>query len=745
MVSEDDRLRSRGANPRTGIVTPYVVSDQGSASSGYGSDYLRVQPHQGPTMKQGSWRQDEKGWSLVGDSELVSQFPEQKIKEHGFRNLEESEIDNHVHNPLAKERIMRYQHSIRKVHQEKDSNGRSWLDPNEPPSPRQWTPEGPSSPVSRLQTIPRKTVGSGANDREQSTDTVVINERLRAASVPQPHTNARQRQRVRIVTPTHTVPSLTSATNTPHSHIHSTRSFLGGHPGTSPNSHQLQWAASVKEGPRAAREGAAQELSSYPTHSATSYQCQIPLQNQENLPGHVHFAVPTEASPHSLDMSLRQYVPIVQYSRQNQHNDQEQAFHYPSSLWRTYNAERARTGATMNVPITTTTTTTMSPTGLERTYPVSRPRPQRKDGSNLVPQLSLRTGEQLNVYTQNLPRDTANEDATIITTGRDNPSITLQKHNQYNQGGFERPPTCQKSSPANRKAIFTKPSREAGGRPPLSTKNAATNHRGETYNGWVVPDAMTVPVHHTIQPNKDNHDVVTDIRARTQISTFLEPDIRLHHQVTRAGSGNIGLGAGPLGQSQIQAGEIPVDGELDTDRNEELRDTVYEDEGKRKRSMMTAQGCGGKWYKATGKKCRKPTSEKSHRSNELLCDMQRNDSLKRRVAEVKSPYSGFEFHCRPSVIVKYVLRAVVIMVHHVLMTLNPSSNALAVLWGSEDPGQGGYWAAWGEVLRAGVYVLLLISFILAVGRILKIVVRVGRMLLRPVRLIWKVGRWCLVS
>ncbi|MCJ1291924.1 hypothetical protein MMC34_003473 [Xylographa carneopallida] len=745
MVSEDDRLRSRGANPRTGIVTPYVVSDQGSANSGSGSDYLTAQPHQGPTMNQGSWRQDEKGWSLVEDLELASKLPEHTTKEYEFRKLEKTKIDSHMQNPLAKERILRYQHSIKKVHQEKDGN-RSWLDPNEPPSPRQWTPEGPSSPVSRIRKIPRKTVGSGANHQEKSTDTVVVNERWRAASIPQLQTYAKQRQRVRIVTPTHTAPSLTSATNTPHSHIHTSRSFLGHHPGTSPNSHPLQWAASVKEGPRAAREEAVQELSSYMTQSATSHQYQTPLHKQENRPGHVHFAVPIEASPQRLDMSPGQHVPAVQHSRENLHNDPERAFHHPSSLWHTYNAEKAQTGITVDAPITTTTTTTMPLTKPELPFPVSRPRPQRQDGSNPVPQLSFRTGEQLNFYTQSLPRGTTNEGATTTTTGPDDPSFMHQTCNQYYDQGSERPAACQESSLANRKATFTKPSREARGRPPLSTDGATTYHRGDTYNGWVVPDAMTVPVHHPMRSNKENHNEHTGIRTRTEPTTSFEPHPGLRRPAMRAGSGNTGLGAGPPGQPQSRGGETILDGALDYSRDAQVHSAAgCENEHRRKEGRTTARGSGGKWYLPAGKKDTKRASGMPHPRSKLLCDIQRNDSLRRRVAEVKSLCSGLECRFRPSVTIANVVRAVVVMVHHVLVTLHPSSHALAVLWGSEDPQEGGYWAAWGEVLRAGVYVLLLMGFLLAVGRVLKIVVRVARLVLRPVGLVWKVGRWCLVS
>ncbi|MCJ1403959.1 hypothetical protein MMC11_007182 [Xylographa trunciseda] len=745
MVSEDDRLHSRGANPRTGIVTPYVVSDRGSTDSGYGSDYLRARPHQGPTVNQGSWRQDEKGWSLVEDSELMSQFPIQRTKAHGFRDLDRSKIDNLLQNPEASEPIIQYQHGIRRAHQDKDGN-KPWLDPNEPSSPRRWTPEGPSSPVSRLRKIPRKTVGSDMRYREKSTDTVVVNEQVRAASTPQPQQYSAQRQRVRIVTPAATTSGHSSATNTPHSHIHTSRSFLGHPPGLSPNPHQLQWAVCAKGDPGAAQKAAAQMLSSCPNPTVMSHHFQIPPRKQENLPGHVHFAVPIETPPHMPELNPSQHVPILQYSKQSPHYDQNRHYHHPSNVWHTYNAEREQTRTAMDVPITTTTTTTMSSTKPELTYPASRPRPLRQGGSHLIPQMSLRSGEQLNFYTQNLLRGTTNEGATTITTGSETPSIMYRRLNQDYQQKSEGISALRKSSLPSREALFTKSFKKSQGGPPLSIDGANTDYRGETYNGWVVPDAMTVPVHHPITPNQENHNAQTGMWAQTPTTrSTAKSDTDLRHQVVRAGSGNTDPGAGPPGQSRSQAGKTQLDEKLDADRGEGRRITACENEIRGKEGKTTAQDCGGKWYKATVKKRQRNTGDITCESNKLVHDMQRNDSLRRRVAEVKSLCSGFEFRFHPYVALKYVLRALIIMVHHVLMTLHPSSRTLAVLWGSEDPGKGGYWAAWGEVIRAMVYVLLLTGLLLAVGRMLKIVANVGRILLRPVRLIWRVGRWCLVS
>ena len=743
MVSEDDRLQSRGANPRTGIVTPYVVSNGSSVDSGYGSDYLRVRPHQGPTINQGSWRQDEKGWSLVEDSGLVSQVPLQTAQTHALGNVDNSGVDNPAQNPMAGERILRYQHSIRKVHQDKNGN-REWLDPNEPPSPGRWTPEGPSSSVSRFRKIPRKVVGSGVGHREQSSDTIVINEQVRAVSVPQLQKHPRQRQRVRIVTPTRNVPNLTSATNLSHSHIHASRSFLGHHPGMSPNSHLSQWAASAGGDPQADQEEAVQMWSSCPDQIVMPHHRQNPLRNQENLPGHVQFVMPVGRPPQLPAPKSPRHAPMC--LKQSPHNSQERTYHNPSNIWYTYNAERAHTRAIAVVPITTTTTTTTSP---DKSVPICpaltlRPRPQRQDGLNPVPQLNI-GGEHLKLYKQNLPRDTKKEHAIATTTRRDNPDIMNQRHDQCYQQRCEEPTEYQKLSLPNRRDIIKEPSTELqDGFPPLTDKTT-TNYRGETYNGWVVPDSMTTPVHRPISSDQENHNAQAVMWAQEQTTKpTVELDAKPLHQVTRAGNANTDSGAGPPSQPRSRTGESINDGELDTDRNEELWIAKCKDD-KRKHGGMALPNCGGKWYRPTAKKRQGTVSGIADEGSNLSDDMRRTDSLKRRMAEAKSLYSGFEFRTHPRIAIDYALRTVVIMVHHVLMTLSPSSRALAVLWGYEDPEKGEYWTAWSAVLWALAYVLLLTSLLLIAGRMLKFLLRVGRLLLRPMRMIWMIGRWCLIG
>lgn len=74
MVSSEDRLTERGANPRTGLVSPFVTSE---SELGHDHDYLsmgragRPQPFAKARTRSGKWKQDGLGWSLV-ESPLLS-------------------------------------------------------------------------------------------------------------------------------------------------------------------------------------------------------------------------------------------------------------------------------------------------------------------------------------------------------------------------------------------------------------------------------------------------------------------------------------------------------------------------------------------------------------------------------------------------------------------------------------------------------------------------------------------------
>ncbi|KAI4152035.1 MAG: hypothetical protein LQ341_000791 [Variospora aurantia] len=69
-VCKEDVLTSRGANPRTGIISPYISNETSEASDG--NDYVHIgRVRNECDLKIGAgerWRQDELGWSLVGST-----------------------------------------------------------------------------------------------------------------------------------------------------------------------------------------------------------------------------------------------------------------------------------------------------------------------------------------------------------------------------------------------------------------------------------------------------------------------------------------------------------------------------------------------------------------------------------------------------------------------------------------------------------------------------------------------------
>ncbi|KAL9586995.1 MAG: hypothetical protein Q9212_000523 [Teloschistes hypoglaucus] len=66
-VNEEDVLISRGANPRTGIISPFIQEELHQA--GFENDYIHVRGvHQVTNKKTGAheqWRQDALGWTLI--------------------------------------------------------------------------------------------------------------------------------------------------------------------------------------------------------------------------------------------------------------------------------------------------------------------------------------------------------------------------------------------------------------------------------------------------------------------------------------------------------------------------------------------------------------------------------------------------------------------------------------------------------------------------------------------------------
>lgn len=201
-LSRDDELVQRGANPRTGVVSPELLIDNNGESVGDGQIAVgyRKEPVRGKREGSGTWKQNDLGWSLI-ESPLSGPSAEDLGKESRVV-LADKLLDQFVEempgvaNPAPAEttprQIHQYQERFRDIFISSRANPTEVV-------PRQWVPEGPRNRVQN--TIPRKEVGSGRARRNGSTDTVIIQDQIRASSLSTPRKDNMRSRSVRIITP----------------------------------------------------------------------------------------------------------------------------------------------------------------------------------------------------------------------------------------------------------------------------------------------------------------------------------------------------------------------------------------------------------------------------------------------------------------------------------------------------------------------------------------------------------------
>ena len=215
-VSRDDQLVERGANPRTGLVSPFVVSDNGEDC--LGGDYIAVAKLRStdpPSKKRAcssKWKQDSLGWSPV-ESPLLSPSAQsigdkmsQRVSTERFKNplpLERPGADNIDPKTMTDEQIKQYQEGIARAYK-RGGGSVAMLDPDTLPSPRQWTPVRPSTPPTKLRKIQSKEFGSGLIQDKKSGVTVIMNAGIRASSISTPRKDIMERHKVSIITPSNT-------------------------------------------------------------------------------------------------------------------------------------------------------------------------------------------------------------------------------------------------------------------------------------------------------------------------------------------------------------------------------------------------------------------------------------------------------------------------------------------------------------------------------------------------------------
>lgn len=372
-VSRDDQLIQRGANPRTGLVSPLVVSDY--SEDNIGLDYISLGKAKlnGSSPKSrtrsGKWRQDGVGWSIV-ESPLLSPIAQSSVdpmsRRVSCKKLEDKllvempGLDNPEPDNMTDQQMKRYQKSVARA------CGRAgtvaMVDPNTaPPSPRPSTPEGPSTPPTRLQRIRRKMVGSGPSRKMGSTETVVVGEQ-RASSVPTPRKDDRAMQNPKILTLTNTPKGSSRAPHSDNSIDLRSDPFLGQRDDL--------------------KSGQTSSILHYPRTRTVPQQEAHRLFQSKHQGQSGGTSIEQPATP-----TLRQYLPRLQLLHPSHfENLRKSSYRRPAQLLPPRLRPMEQQKQIIEDACTTTTTFTSSQTA-ERNQ---RPKVERQDGSTAVPRAEKR-------------------------------------------------------------------------------------------------------------------------------------------------------------------------------------------------------------------------------------------------------------------------------------------------------------------------------------------------------------------
>lgn len=157
LLSEDDELMQRGANPRTGVVSPYVLSDAiGDSLKG---NYIAMEKEKAKResergrARSGRWKQDSLGWSLIDESLL------NPVAQTLTKSLSQESPVNGWQDSVAVEKSFSYNREEERVVRER---------PDAVQTSVQWGSDWLSIPSKGPNKIHRKDVGSGRSQRKGS-------------------------------------------------------------------------------------------------------------------------------------------------------------------------------------------------------------------------------------------------------------------------------------------------------------------------------------------------------------------------------------------------------------------------------------------------------------------------------------------------------------------------------------------------------------------------------------------------
>ena len=218
-VSREDELIERAANPRTGIVSPFVTSEDSSRDS-LENDYVAAgqlraaKETKKRNASNGRWKQDSQGWRIVQSqtssptTRATNDKPGRRISVKTLKAQLLTEMpgeDNSEPNSKANHQTSRYQNSIDQAYRY-NGGDHAMVDSDFLTSPKQCALKGPSTTPGKLQTIQRKEVGSGATPKHKAIKTLIVNNNVEALpSLPIIH-QIQENPNTCITSPTQTVP-----------------------------------------------------------------------------------------------------------------------------------------------------------------------------------------------------------------------------------------------------------------------------------------------------------------------------------------------------------------------------------------------------------------------------------------------------------------------------------------------------------------------------------------------------------
>lgn len=732
-VDQEDELIIRGANPRTGIVTPW----EGSQASGEGGSWLSRGRGDilGPGKSRessGKWTQEEHGWSLIQDA---GSSPGQQAgggkPTHGMsvKDLEDKfvvsmpGVDDPDPPSVTAEQICIYQEGVERAYS-KAEGSHGLVDPETLPSPRAETPEGPSTPPSKLQKIRRKEVGSATNERNNSTDTVVV---TREATVPTaiPSTfrdGTRRTPSFNVIPPSSTAsPALKCPERghraLPSKQIHTQRAFLGPLP-------------DEEKSPIANVTPSLCLLSTAPKPS--------PLRQVESDHAEATFA------PQQLFRTLSQYLPPLSFLHPSYFANLPEPYGNPRSRPRE-SPKKSLDGqyaSTITTPIITTPITT--PIITTTTEKKQRARVVRQGGTDSVPRANLRAFEVQKKWWEQQQQ---------------------QQQQQQKKTGVIMPEIKKSHGAQN-----MNPSSAAQGAQGVEAKPPPANQnweKGEKYNGWVVPDpSADDPKAPILEENvggtwKGRKSTSTCIcmKCRTRRFRGSKPTPTTERTL-ESQSGNTIAEQIPKkkdrdGVGCIRTDDRPGDATVcggHSGRTSGLRLRAMANERRRRVEELEASEepelevrldgeaivdgdawCAftGRWRDEKGKAdvaCRYDGAEEKGGEGREDGDEQEGEerlgtTLTKAMADVWNAVCEMEKSFHASGTATRVYRRVSAMVQHVLITLKPASPALQMLR-RKDARVEDYLRAVRDLVLAGVYLLVLLNMLMTVGKAVRLSMKV---------------------